>query len=105
MQHSLVAALCTQDGDDDDAAEARLAELLPGGLVGNMHFNYVKQWWPHRSDPNVLLLHYADAVADPAANIRRIATFVGLDLTDIQVARIANLTSLRSMRNNSLRFS
>jgi hypothetical protein len=89
----------------EEAAEARLADLLPGGVMAGAHFEYVKQWWAFRFDPNVLLLHYSDAVADPKTNIRRLAAFFGVNCTAAEVDRIAHLTSLESMKHDSLRFS
>jgi hypothetical protein len=29
-----------------------------------MYFDYVRDWWPLRHAPNVLLLHYADLKKD-----------------------------------------
>ena len=41
-----------------------LKDFLPGGTLGGLYFGYVKEWWPFRHEPNVLLLHYADAKKD-----------------------------------------
>ena len=48
-------------GDPKADTETRLTELLPGGTLAGLYFDYVKQWWPYRHEPNVLLLHYNDA--------------------------------------------
>jgi hypothetical protein len=79
--------------------------LLPGGVLGSTHFEYVKQWWASRFEANVLLLHYSDAVSDPKTHIRRLAAFFGVNCTPAEIDRIAHLTSLESMKRDSLRFS
>jgi hypothetical protein len=73
--------------------------------MGSTHFEYVKQWWASRFEDNVLLLHYSDAVSDPKAHIRRLAAFFGVNCTPAEIDRIAHLTSLESMKRDSLRFS
>jgi hypothetical protein len=73
--------------------------------MGTTHFDYVKQWWASRFEGNVLLLHYSDAVSDPKTHIRRLAAFFGVNCTPAEIDRIAHLTSLESMKRDSLRFS
>ena len=46
-----------QSGDPAKDAAKRLADLLPGGIMADAYWKYVKEWWPMRDEPNVLLLH------------------------------------------------
>ena len=41
---------------------------------------HLASWWPLRSEPFVLLVHYADLLADLDGEIRRIADFLGVDV-------------------------
>lgn len=44
------------------------------------YHGYAAQWWPYRNDPNVLLLHFADLKKDLPGILRKIATFVGVNV-------------------------
>jgi len=39
---------------------------------------YIKEWWPYRNHPNVLLLHYGDVHKDIPGTLRKVAEFIGL---------------------------
>ncbi|NJN80899.1 MAG: sulfotransferase domain-containing protein [Caldilineaceae bacterium] len=45
-----------------------------------MHHN--QSWWNHRHLGSVLLVHYADLKADPAGEIRCIADFLAIEISD-----------------------
>jgi len=47
--------------DDKEFVDGILKDILPGGNLAGLYFDYVREWWPLRHEPNVLLLHYADA--------------------------------------------
>ena len=69
-------------GDPAKDAATRLNDLLPGGIMADAYWKYVKQWWPMRDEPNVLLLHYSDVKRDLAGAVARIASWLGVALTD-----------------------
>ncbi|KAJ1466347.1 P-loop containing nucleoside triphosphate hydrolase protein [Baffinella frigidus] len=83
----------TWGGFPPRASEDDITELfhqwLPAGRHGERWWEYVACWWPFRDDPNVLLLHYADMLADPRAGIRKLAAFVGVDLTPAEFEDVA----------------
>lgn len=66
---------------------------------GNMH--HVASWWPLRTQPNVLFVHYADLKADLPKEIERIAEFAGFDLTPDEVQAIAAASTLEAMREGA----
>ena len=70
-------------GDLAKDAATRLDDLLPGGMMADMYWKYVKQWWPMRDEPNVLLLHYSDVKRDLAGAVSRIASWLGVELTEV----------------------
>ena len=51
--------------------------------------------------PNVLLVHYADLLADTRGQIHRIARYVDIAVTDEQIEQIAQQTSLSAMRSRA----
>jgi aryl sulfotransferase len=40
---------------------------------------HAKTWWDYRDQPNILLVHYADLLADLEGGIRQIASFLEID--------------------------
>ena len=78
-------------------------ELFLKGIVEtNSWFEHVRPWWEHRNDGNILFLKYEDMKADPAANVRKIAAFIGVDdLTEEQVGMVVSQSSFDSMRASS----
>lgn len=66
---------------------------------GNMH--HLQSWWAYRHVPNILLVHFADLLADTPGQIRRIADYLAISASDEQVAQIAQQTSLTAMRTRA----
>ena len=51
------------------------------------YFHHLTSWWPHRNDPNVLLLFYDDLKECYESSVRSVAEFMGItDEGCIQVA-------------------
>src|SRR5919107_3502764 len=61
---------------DNDAAPADEMDSLPGVMW------HLSDAWRRRHDPNVLLVHYADLSADLAAEMRRIAARLRIDVPE-----------------------
>jgi len=53
---------------------------------GNMH--HLQTWWDYRQLDNILLVHFADLLADAFQEIRRIADFLDIVASDEQIAAI-----------------
>jgi aryl sulfotransferase len=67
---------------------------------GNMHHN--QSWWNYRHLDNILLVHYADLKADPLGEIRRIADFVNIAISDEALANVVDRTSFAAMRERAI---
>ena len=62
--------------------------------------------WPHRDDENVLLLKYEDMKTDLPGAISQIASFLGINLSDQVISKIADLSSFEKMkRDDTVNFS
>lgn len=83
--------------------EGFFAEIGSHALVP-MIFGFLAAWWPLRHEPNVLLVHYADLKREPEANIRRIADFVGFEVSDASWPAILEYTSFAWMKANEGKF-
>jgi aryl sulfotransferase len=62
------------------------------------HLYSVQSWWDYKDLANIQLIHYADLKKDLAGEIRRIASFLEIDLTDANLERIAEATSFEGMK-------
>jgi aryl sulfotransferase len=69
---------------------------LPGFLTD--FWDHVQGWWDVRAAPNVLLVHFNNLKTDLAREIRRIARFLGVDVSDRQMAAILTHCSFDYMR-------
>ena len=57
-------------------------------------------WWKLKDYPNVLVLYYEDLKKDPFKVIKQISNHLNKDLSDTQIQRIVEHTSLQKMREN-----
>jgi hypothetical protein len=90
---------------DEDYFKMMLVDKGDGtGLMDNI-LDYWVGWWPHRYDSNVLILNYADRLKDSHEDIRRIAKFLDVSLTDVEVDRIVASTDFKWMKKNTMKFS
>ena len=81
-------------GVDPDPREA--LDSLPG--VGH----HLRDAWDRRSGPHgVVLVHYADLLADLPGQVRRLADHLDLDAPDERVAAVAATTTFSAMRGRA----
>ena len=79
----------------DFSSKREMLDLLFGGglnqdiskKVGYAFMEYYRLWWKWRKEPNVLLLHFNDAIRDPNGTVAKLATFYGVDLTQEEIER------------------
>jgi len=76
-----------------------------GAPVVEQWLDYARAWWKVKDEPNVLLLHYNDAIVNLPAVVRRIARFVSIDLSDAEVAEISKKGSFANMKKMSQHFN
>jgi hypothetical protein len=74
------------------------------GMQG-MLFGFLASWWPHRHASNVLMLHFADLKRDLPGATRKVASFLGIEPTAEQWARIDEHTTFAWMKQNEGKFS
>mmetsp|Transcript_9976 Transcript_9976/g.29538 ORF Transcript_9976/g.29538 Transcript_9976/m.29538 type:complete len:392 (-) Transcript_9976:308-1483(-) len=91
-------------GDLKIDAEARMQEILPGGLLDHLYFGYVKDWWPLRNEPNVLFLHYNDAKRDLTGTVRKMAKFMEVELSRSELNTVVGRCEMAHMKKLSHMF-
>jgi aryl sulfotransferase len=93
-------------GDAEPATEADPAAffrswLADGGARGDPGASYwevERSYWAARRGANMLLVHYGDLKAEPAAEIARIAAYLDIDLPAKTMAEIVAAADFAAMR-------
>lgn len=68
---------------------------------GNLH--HTESWWAYRHLENILFVHFNDLRANLMGEIRRMADFLNISVSDEALARIAQAVSLEQMRGEAER--
>lgn len=63
-------------------------------------FEYTRDWWGFRNEPNVLLLHFADLKKDLNASVRRLAKFLELDVPEDAMKVVLQKASYKYMKEH-----
>lgn len=91
-------------GDLSKDVEGHVKNLLPGGMLGHLYFDYVKQWWSMKDESNVLLLHFADVKKDLSSTVKKVSEFVGVQLTPEEHANVVEKCSFTHMKERATEF-
>jgi hypothetical protein len=59
------------------------------------------QAWMRRTEPNVILLHYADLSADLAGQMRRLAERLGIEIDESAWPELVEAATFQQMRNRA----
>jgi hypothetical protein len=68
------------------------------------YWHHLLSWWAARNSPDVLLFSYEHMSAEPAAHIRKLAHFCGIDLDDALLTHTLEHSSLSFMLKHKNRF-
>ena len=80
-------------------ADRTLIKIAPYFL----YFHHLASWWPHRNDPNVLLVFFEDLKDSYESCIRSVAKFMGIaDESNIQAA--LEKSTFEYMKQNGEKF-
>jgi aryl sulfotransferase len=75
-------------------------EWLQGaGFIGASFWEHIQGWWDARHLPNLLLVHFNHLKADLPGEMRRIATFLGIEIDEARWPGMVEHCSLDYMRN------
>lgn len=77
--------------------------VVPGqedGLPTVSFFDFVRTYWEARRRPNLLLVHYNDLKADLAAEMRRIAAFLEIDVPAALWPQLVEAARFDAMRRD-----
>ena len=88
-------------GSVEEYTAQRLADIMPGGMLEQFYFGYIKEWWPYRNEANVFHRHYADADKDLRGHVMKLAAFVGVDLNDDELDTVVERCGMDHMKKNA----
>lgn len=84
------------------AQQDKLPKEISTGLEMS-YFHHLTSWWPHRKNPNVLVLFYEDLKESYESSIHTVATFMGItNEKNIQAAQ--ERCTFEYMKRNSDKF-
>jgi len=64
-------------------------------------FEHLNSFWAHREEPNVLFVHFDDLKADLDAEMRRVATFLDLEVDESRWTELVERCTFASMKQRS----
>jgi hypothetical protein len=69
-------------------------------IEGRSYYTHLASWWPHRHDPDVLLVAYEHMKDDHEGAVRRVAEFIGAGTDAGRIAVACQESSLASMKTH-----
>ncbi|XP_008581688.1 PREDICTED: sulfotransferase 6B1-like [Galeopterus variegatus] len=79
--------------------------FLRGDVVYGSWFDHVLNWEEHENDKNILIIFYEEMKEDLFKSIKKIATFLGINVSDSEINKIARKTSFSEMKNNAAKIN
>jgi aryl sulfotransferase len=65
------------------------------------NMRHVQTWWDFRQLPNILFVHYNDLLADLENELRRIAKYLDIELSDELLSKIADAVTFSTMQQKA----
>ena len=67
------------------------------------HHHHAASFWPYRDLPNVLMVHYADLLADLEAQMRRVAAFTQIEVAEDAWPELVAAARFDAMKQDAIR--
>lgn len=69
------------------------------------NLRHVQTWWNYKHLANILFVHYSDLLSDLEGEIRRIAAFLEIALSDDMLLKIVEVTTFETMKQNIIKLN
>ena len=69
------------------------------------HLHHVQSWWDYRHLPNIQLVHFSDMLEDTEREVRRIASFLGIEVPEGAWSGIVEAVSFAEMKRRGERYA
>jgi aryl sulfotransferase len=74
----------------------------PAGVSSLANFaHHLQTYWNRRHEPHVTMFHYADLLADLPGQMRRLATALGIEVSDERIEQLAAEAAFDRMRDRA----
>ena len=73
----------------------------PDGWPYWSHHHHLATWWAVRDVPNIMFVHYGDLLADTEGEMRRIAAFLDIEITEEAWPALVKVVGLDAMREEA----
>uniref|UniRef100_A0A8C5MS37 Sulfotransferase n=1 Tax=Leptobrachium leishanense TaxID=445787 RepID=A0A8C5MS37_9ANUR len=83
-----------------DTWHGYLDMFLRGEVVCGSWFDHILGWEEHRNEMSTLFLYYEAMKKDLPKTIRKISSFLGININDNEISEICKKTSFNEMRSN-----
>lgn len=87
---------------DPGLFEDYLQRFMKGDVGWGSWYDHVKGFWAVKDKPNILYVFFEDLKKNPSQEIRKVAKFLGKELSEDLVTKIVNLSSFEHMKNNPM---
>ena len=84
----------------DEPIEHFIGEFIAGRVEYGPYWTHLRSWYEQRDRPNLLVLHYEAMQDDLKSAVRSVAGFLGQDLTDDEIERVAQASTFGSMKKD-----
>ena len=74
---------------------------IEGRVEFGKYIDHLLSWLPHKDDENVLFLTYESMKKDLKQAVSKMATFMGENLSDDIIAKIADMTTFENMKKDN----
>ncbi|MEE6516142.1 hypothetical protein FKM82_025380 [Ascaphus truei] len=82
--------------------EEFLQTFMAGGVAFGSWSAHVKGYWEMRQQQDILYLFYEDMLEEPRREIRKVAKFLGKDLSEEVLEKIHQRTTFKAMKENPM---
>ena len=96
FHHEQLIAMHGYEGD----FETYFDLFMDNMVLFSSYFHYVSEAWKRRHHPNMCLLTFEDMKTDQASSVRKVADFLGKDLSEKQVGMLVEHLSFKRMKEN-----
>lgn len=73
-------------------------KFMRGDVMGGSWFEHIKSWFSHKDDLNMLFIMYEEMIQDLQSALRKIADFLGAELTQDQMNSVLKYSTFKNMR-------
>jgi aryl sulfotransferase len=67
------------------------------------HLHHCKTWWEYRHLPNIEFFHYSDMLADLHKEMRRVASYIGVDVPESSWPRLVDACTFATVKKDASR--